>query len=193
MYKADGMNEGQGFKDPSVEDDIEEEEEEEEEPRLKYQRLGASVTELLVQTSATCLCVSDKILALGTLEGSVHVLDITGNEVKRLNAHKQTVNCICFDETVEYIASCSDDGTVVVQGFYTDEVLTYNYRRPVKAVALDPKYGTRKTRELITGGVGGQLLLKSNGWLGAKDTVLHFGEGPIHVVKWAGTPGGLGQ
>jgi hypothetical protein len=57
------------------------EEEEEEEPRLKYQRLGASVTDLLAKTSATCLCVSDKILALGTHEGCVHVLDYTGNEV----------------------------------------------------------------------------------------------------------------
>lgn len=53
----------------------------EEEPRLKYQRLGASVTDLFSTTAATCLCVSDKILALGTLEGSVHVLDVSGNEV----------------------------------------------------------------------------------------------------------------
>jgi hypothetical protein len=36
-------------------------------------------------------------------------------QVKRLEAHKQTVNAICFDEAVEYIASCSDDGTVVVR------------------------------------------------------------------------------
>lgn len=81
MSRVDGMNEGHAYKEDVAEDDIDEEEEDEEEPRLKYQRLGSSVTELLVQTSATCLCVSDKILALGTLEGSVHVLDITGNEV----------------------------------------------------------------------------------------------------------------
>ena len=31
-------------------------------------------------------------------------------------AHKSTVNDISFDEAVEYIASCSDDGTVVVRG-----------------------------------------------------------------------------
>lgn len=60
---------------------MEEDGQDEEEPRLKYQRLGASVTELFTTTAATCLCVSDKILALGTLEGSLHVLDVSGNEV----------------------------------------------------------------------------------------------------------------
>lgn len=59
----------------------EEEDEEEEEPRLKYQRLGSSVTEILRQDAASCLCVSDKLLALGTHDGTIHVLDFAGNEV----------------------------------------------------------------------------------------------------------------
>lgn len=77
-----------------------------------------------------------------------------------MGAHKSTVNDISFDQTVEYVASCSDDGTVVVraqqclsvlryeatqksccfsltsllqvQGLYTDELSRYHYRRPVK-------------------------------------------------------------
>lgn len=60
-----------------------EEEEEEEEPRLKYQRLGSSVTEILRQDAASCLCVSDKLLALGTHDGTIHVLDFAGNEVRK--------------------------------------------------------------------------------------------------------------
>ena len=55
----------------------------EEEPRLKYQRLGCDVAELLGNNAATCLSVSDKILALGTHSGAVHVLDYIGNEVGR--------------------------------------------------------------------------------------------------------------
>lgn len=54
---------------------------EEEEPRLKYQRLGAEAEELLVDDKAACLCVSDKLLALGLSKGSVHLLDYEGNEV----------------------------------------------------------------------------------------------------------------
>lgn len=54
----------------------------EEEPRLKYERLGSSVAELLAKDAASCLCVSDKVLALGTHNGGVHVLDYSGNEVE---------------------------------------------------------------------------------------------------------------
>jgi hypothetical protein len=59
------------------------EEEEDEEPRLKYQRLGSSVTDILRQDAASCLCVSDKLLALGTHDGTIHVLDYAGNEASR--------------------------------------------------------------------------------------------------------------
>ncbi len=51
------------------------------EPQLKYSALGGDVPELLSSTSVTCLCLSDKILALGTEGGRVHVLDYEGNEV----------------------------------------------------------------------------------------------------------------
>ena len=53
----------------------------EEEPRLKYRRLEADVGDLLLETEAACLCVSEKMLALGTRDGSVHLLDYDGNEV----------------------------------------------------------------------------------------------------------------
>ena len=51
------------------------------EPQLRYERLGADVKEILKTASATCLCLSEKILALGTSAGAVHVLDYAGNEV----------------------------------------------------------------------------------------------------------------
>ncbi|KAK9816865.1 hypothetical protein WJX72_006282 [[Myrmecia] bisecta] len=127
------------------------------------------------------------MLALGTHDGSVHVLDYSGNEVKRFQVHKATVNEICFDEAAEFVGSCSDDGTVAIHGLYTEEVYKFKYSRPVKTVALDPRYGSRKTREFVKGGLAGQLILNSRGWLGAKDNILHSGEGPIHVVRWAGT------
>ena len=53
----------------------------EEEPRLKYQRLEADTGDLLLETEAACLCVSEKMLALGTRDGGVHLLDYDGNEV----------------------------------------------------------------------------------------------------------------
>lgn len=51
------------------------------EPRFRYQSLAGDVTQLLMRSSASCLAVSDKMLALGTSSGSVHLLDYAGNEV----------------------------------------------------------------------------------------------------------------
>jgi len=54
----------------------------EQEPRLKYERFRSDVPAILDKQAATRLCVSDKILALGTQNGTVHVLDYDGNEVR---------------------------------------------------------------------------------------------------------------
>lgn len=51
------------------------------EPRLKYQRLGSSCSEVLQNAAASCMAVEDKLLALGTQQGVVHVIDYNGNEV----------------------------------------------------------------------------------------------------------------
>jgi hypothetical protein len=67
------------------EDDAEEEEEEGstegEEPRLKYQRMGGSVPSLLSGDAASCLTVAERVIALGTHDGTVHLLDFQGNQV----------------------------------------------------------------------------------------------------------------
>ncbi|KAK3247688.1 Vacuolar protein sorting-associated protein 41 [Cymbomonas tetramitiformis] len=165
------------------------EEEEEDEPRLKYQRFGSgsSVPEILANDAASCLCVSPKILALGTHNGNVHLLDFNGNEVKQFAAHSMTVNELCFDSRGEYVGSCSDDGTVVVSALYSEEQNSYEYHRPIKTVALDPDYAIKKSRQIVTGGLAGNLILNSKGWLGNRDHVLHKGEGTIHAVKWCGS------
>ena len=48
--------------DAEAEAEEEEEEEEEEEPKLKYQRLGASVTEILKHDSCSCLAAHEKFI-----------------------------------------------------------------------------------------------------------------------------------
>lgn len=69
------------------EEDPEEEEEEdasneEEEICLKYQRMGGSVPRLLSADAASCLTVVERIIALGTHDGNVYLLDYLGNEVR---------------------------------------------------------------------------------------------------------------
>ncbi|BBN13098.1 vacuolar protein sorting-associated protein 41 [Marchantia polymorpha subsp. ruderalis] len=171
------------------EEDPEEEEEEdasneEEEICLKYQRMGGSVPRLLSADAASCLTVVERIIALGTHDGNVYLLDYLGNEVKRFAAHAATVNESSFDADVEFIGSCSDDGSVVINSLYTDEKEKFEYHRPMKAVALDPDYSRKASKRFAAGGLAGQLMFYTKGWFGSRDQVLHSGEGPVHAVKW---------
>ena len=59
----------------------EEDGEEEDEPKLKYQRMGGSLPSLLTTDSATCIAVSERMIAVGTHGGVVHILDFLGNQV----------------------------------------------------------------------------------------------------------------
>ncbi|XP_016478552.1 vacuolar protein sorting-associated protein 41 homolog [Nicotiana tabacum] len=168
----------------SEEDSGEEEEEEEHEPRLKYQRMGGSVPSLLSTDAATCIAVAERMIALGTHAGAVHILDFLGNQIKEFAAHTAAVNDLCFDTEGEYVGSCSDDGSVVINSLFTDERMKFDYHRPMKAIALDPDYARKSSRRFVTGGLAGHLYLNVKKWLGYRDQVLHSGEGPIHAVKW---------
>jgi WD40 repeat protein len=57
----------------------------ENEPRLSYAAFGADVPAIVAADSVTRLCVSDKVLALGTESGQVHILDLEGNKVPKID------------------------------------------------------------------------------------------------------------
>ncbi|XP_047317106.1 vacuolar protein sorting-associated protein 41 homolog [Impatiens glandulifera] len=180
---VDGDDEREEGEDSEDEEEEVEEGEEEDEPRLKYQRMGGSVPSLLSADSASCVAVAERMIALGTHGGSLHILDFLGNQVKEFRAHSAAVNCLSFDIDGEYIASCSDDGSVVINSLFSDEKLKFEYNRPMKAIALDPDYA-RKSKRFVTGGLAGHLYFNTKKWIGYGDQILHSGEGPIHAVKW---------
>lgn len=174
--------------DEEDEEDSEEdgEEEEEEEPRLKYQRMQGDLQTLLEKDSASCIAVADRAIGLGTQSGKVYILDFLGNKIQGFPAHTSVVNDLCFDIEGEYIGSCSDDGTVVINNLFSDETLKFTYRRAMKTIALDPEYARKSSRRFVTGGVAGDLYFNVKKWIGYRDQLLHSGEGPIHAVKWRG-------
>ena len=75
----------------------------------------------------------------------------------------------------------------MVNALINNEQVKFGYQRPVKAVALDPEYGRKGTRQLVAGGAQAQLSMIEKGWFGNKDVVIHAGEGTIHAIKWRGT------
>ncbi|CAM8892626.1 unnamed protein product [Rhodiola kirilowii] len=163
---------------------LKEEVEDEDEPRLKYQRLGGSIPSLLTNDAASCVAVAERMIALGTHDGIVHILDFLGNQVKEFPSHTSVVNDLSFDIDGEYVASCSDDGCIVINSLFSDENMRFEYHRPMKAVAVDPEYARKVSKRFIAGGLAGNLYLNLKKWLGFRDQVLHSGEGPIHAIKW---------
>ncbi|XP_041366904.1 vacuolar protein sorting-associated protein 41 homolog [Gigantopelta aegis] len=172
------------------EDSDDDDDEEDVEPKLKYDRIKNDLIGIFNKDAASCLAVHPKFLALGTHWGVIYILDHIGNNVqdKEMNAHTTTVNEISIDDNGEYLASCSDDGRVVITGLYaTENNQTVMFDRPVKAVALDPYYyKSGGGRHYVTGDE--KLILNEKvGFLGRhKMSVLHQGEGPIRNIKWRG-------
>ena len=78
-------------------------------------------------------------------------------------------------------------GQVVVHALNTPESYSFNHKRPMRSLALEPNFSKRGTRSLVCGGLAGNLILHEKGWLGHKETTLHNGEGPIWQVRWRGT------
>ncbi|KAH3763249.1 vacuolar protein sorting 41, partial [Pelomyxa schiedti] len=154
-------------------DDEWEEDEEEVEPQLK-------------SNNASCIAIYAKFLALGTHTGKIFILDFQGNQLISFESHDYTVNEISIDGTGHYLASCSDDGRVVINALMAKEVITCEYHRPIKAVSIDPNYIRKNTRQYCVGGSSGHLMVNVKGILKAKDVVIHQGQGAIHTIKWKG-------
>lgn len=132
-----------------------------EEPKLKYDRMENDVQNILLKDAVSCICVHTKFICLGTQWGVIHLLDHEGNTVpisqdgkdKELQAHAIAVNKISVDVNGDFIASCSDDGKVVVYGLYSnDNTHNLNLGRVVKSVAIDPYYfRSGSGRRFLTG------------------------------------------
>lgn len=81
--EGDDEREEEDGEEEEEEDEEEDDVEDEEEPRLKYQRMGGSVPSLLTTDAASCIAVAERMIALGTHGGTVHILDFLGNQVSQ--------------------------------------------------------------------------------------------------------------
>ncbi|KAF8165888.1 vacuolar assembling protein VPS41 [Crassisporium funariophilum] len=164
----------------------EDDEDDDEEPSLKYERITGAVPDLLKKDSASALAVSNKLLALGTHAGIIHILDLTGKRIKSYKPHLASVIDISLDATADFVATASIDGQVVVHSLSTPESYSFDMKRPMRTVAMEPNFAKRSTRAFVCGGLSGALVMREKGWLGHKETTLHSGEGPIWQVRWRG-------
>lgn len=163
--------------------------EDEVEPMLKYSRLSsAAVSALLAKDAAKCIVAHEKFLLIGTQLGNVYILDLIGGELVRnkIACHTQAINDMSLDDTGELVATCSNDGTVVISDLWSDSTpqSKYQYTKAVNAIALAANF--KVTQSFAVGGQAQQLILSSKTWLSSREKILHSGEGPITTIRWNG-------
>lgn len=66
------------------------------------------------------------------------------------------------------------------------ENYSFDMKRPMRTVAMEPNFAKKGTRAFVSGGLSGALVLREKGWLGHKETVIHQGEGAIWQIRWRG-------
>lgn len=162
-------------------DEDEEEEEEEEPPTLKYTRLNKLPANFFVKDPVSTSTFHETVFIFATHSGIIHICKPNFETIRTFKAHRASVLSVFTDGT--YFATASMDGTVVI-GSILDEkdIVAYDFQRPVHAVILDSNY--YKTRSFISGGMAGQVIYSSKGWLGKRsDFVLEQGHGPIVSIQ----------
>ncbi|KAG9017435.1 Vacuolar protein sorting-associated protein 41 [Tulasnella sp. JGI-2019a] len=164
-----------------------EDDEEEEEPSLKYERIGGDLAGILEKETASTIAVGAKLMALGTHGGVVHIATHDGTIVKSYRAHTASVNDITLDTQDEFVATASMDGQAVIYGIAGTETYSFDLKRPIKAIALDPQFAKKGTRAFVCGGMAGTLVMHEKGWLGHKESLIHSNEGPIWAIAWRST------
>ena len=150
--------------------------------------------------AVTCAHLHPTALFLGTQSGNLYVLDHLGNLLLHLPAHTARINRISTDNTGTRVATCADDGKVLLLAIPTTTTwsapdltassvttTTTSYGRPMLSVAVDPLHATKRERVFVSGSVDGRLRVNKRGWFTSNDTVLHEGEGPVQCVQWTGS------
>jgi hypothetical protein len=92
--------------------------------------------------------------------------------------------CLPPSESPSHVISCL--GQVVVHSLSTPENYSFDMKRPMRTVAMEPNFAKKSSRAFVCGGLSGSLVMREKGWLGHKETTIHSGEGPIWQVRWRG-------
>lgn len=64
---------------------------------------------------------------------------------------------------MEYLASGSEDGTVVISSLFSPDHSTFTFKQPILAVSLEPGYGKKSSKQFICGGAAGNLTSSAKG------------------------------
>ncbi|CAH8459992.1 unnamed protein product [Schistosoma rodhaini] len=154
------------------------------EPCLKFKSIEHGLCDITSIDSITCVAVHGKFIAVGTQLGRIHLLDHSGFPVENgfYSVHTGPVNAISISEQGYFIASCGEDGLLVIHNLTSILPNQVNYfQHPIKAVAVAPDF--EKSNNLVVG--FNKIYLLSKGmFTKAKHDELAKVHGLVSTIKW---------
>ncbi|KAG0683290.1 Vacuolar protein sorting-associated protein 41 [Pichia californica] len=169
----------------------EEDEEDEEPPIFKYKRLTKLPPRFFSRDPVSCSFIHEKIFMFATHSGIVLICNPDFVPIKIFKAHTSSILSVDYDG--EYFATCSMDGTIIIGCIHEDlktnemkiddsEMVKYDFKRPIHAVALNKPY--TKTKSFFCGGTSGNLIHCSKNWLGQRvDNIIDDNGDCITMIK----------
>lgn len=156
-------------------------EEEDEPPILKYTRLNLLPQSFFKKDPISSLCFHDNVFIFGTHTGLILLAKPDFTIIRSFRAHKASILSLYTDGY--YFASGSMDGTVVIGSVEdANDIVMFDYKRPVHAVVLDKNY--QKNRSFIYGGMSGKVVYSYKSWLDQRsELVLDEGNGAIVGIQ----------
>jgi len=156
---------------------------------LKYHRVEGKLAQSIESDRVTCLKIAEDTVLYGTEEGSVHLMNLTGDILKSFpREHDRSVNDVSIDDSGNTICSCSDNGNVTLHylGEEGEREHTLNHTEPIKCVCIEDSTVGKRDYDLIVGGVSGLLLhYRLNRLSPVKTTLLFNGaDSPVSVITW---------
>ena len=178
---------------------------------LKYRkfdqhRLGDALTNDRISTIAIAIdCV-----VIGTENGCVHVVSLESvppRLYKSYKSHDRPVNAISLDGSGQIIASCSDNGTVVIGSTTVEDnskEVVVHFTEPIKSLCLEDSNNItsnnansnrNRERSFMVGTSSGKLIHHRAQWFAHKNIVLFKGSNVSvsniawknNLVAWADT------
>ncbi|KAH3663328.1 hypothetical protein OGAPHI_005318 [Ogataea philodendri] len=150
-------------------------------PKLKYSRLNKLPARFFNRDAVSCCYFHEEVFIFATHSGFIHLTRPDFSAIRTMKIQRSSILSLHTDG--EYFAAGSIDGTVVI-GSIVDEkdIIAYDFKRPIHAVALDKNY--KSTKLFISGGTSGNVVFSARNWLGQRqDTVVEGGKGPITLIK----------
>lgn len=163
-----------------AEDEEDEEDDDDSPPLLKYKRFTGLPARFFTKDPISVFFCYGNIMLFGTHSGILHLCTKDLKPIRTFKAHNSSILSIeCDGET---FISGSIDGTVVIGLVLSNDVVKYDFKRPIQAVALDRTYS--KTNGFFCGGTSGQLLYCKRNWMGQRsDLTIDENHGTITMIK----------